>query len=94
MSPKTLFLTSSATPEVRRDFIHKMGLKENTVTQVIRSVNRPNNYYAVERFLSDNEKEQYQAIVALHNGKYSMDENILTSRIYILSHLLHRHYGQ
>ena len=44
--------------------------------------------------LSDNEKEQYQAIVALHNGKYSMDENILTSSIYILSHLLHRHYGQ
>lgn len=35
--------------------------------------------------LSDNEKEQYQAIVALHNGKYSMDENILTSSIYILS---------
>lgn len=33
--------------------------------------------------LSDNEKEQYQAIVALHNGKYSMDENILTSSIYI-----------
>ena len=44
--------------------------------------------------LSDNEKEQYHAIVALHNGKYSMDENILTSSIYILSHLLHRHYGQ
>lgn len=44
--------------------------------------------------LSDNEKEQYQAIVALHNGKYSMDENILTSSIYILAHLLHRHYGQ
>lgn len=44
--------------------------------------------------LSDNEKEQYQAIVALHNGKYSMDENIMTSSIYILSHLLHRHYGQ
>lgn len=44
--------------------------------------------------LSDNEKEQYQAIVALHNGKYSMDENILISSIYILSHLLHRHYGQ
>ena len=39
-------------------------------------------------------KEQYQAIVALHNGKYSMDENILISSIYILSHLLHRHYGQ
>ena len=30
----------------------------------------------------------------MHNGKYSMDENILTSSIYILSHLLHRHYGQ
>ena len=44
--------------------------------------------------LSDNEKEQYQAIVALHNGKYSMDENILTSSINILSHLMHRHYGQ
>lgn len=37
--------------------------------------------------LSDNEKEQYQAIVALHNGKYSMDENILTSSIYIYCHI-------
>lgn len=58
-SPTTLLLTATATPEVRQDIIQKMGLKGETVTQVIRSVNRSNIYYAVERFISVNEKEQY-----------------------------------
>ena len=58
-SPTTLLLTATATPEVRQDIIQKMGLQGDAVTQVIRSVNRPNIYYAVERFISVNEKEQY-----------------------------------
>ncbi|MBB1062757.1 RecQ family ATP-dependent DNA helicase [Limosilactobacillus fastidiosus] len=57
-SPTTLLLTATATPEVRQDIIQKMGLENATVTQVIRSVNRPNIYYAVKRFLSAKEKEQ------------------------------------
>lgn len=44
--------------------------------------------------LSDNEKEQYKALIALQNGKFSMDEDILGSSIQILSYLLFRHFGQ
>lgn len=57
--PTTLLLTATATPEVRQDIIQKMKLKPENVTQIIRSVNRSNIYYAVERFLSANEKKQF-----------------------------------
>ena len=44
--------------------------------------------------LSDNEKEQYKALIALQNGKYSMDKDILISSIQIMSYLLYKHYEQ
>ena len=44
--------------------------------------------------LSENEKEQYKAVIALQNGKYSMDENVVTSSLRLLSHLLFQHYGE
>ncbi|OKZ84201.1 MAG: hypothetical protein BHW06_03290 [Clostridium sp. 44_14] len=44
--------------------------------------------------LSENEKEQYKTMIALQNGKYSMDENVLTSSLRLLSHLLFQHYGE
>lgn len=44
--------------------------------------------------LSENEKEQYKAVIALQNGKYSMDENVLISSLRLLSHLLFQHYGE
>lgn len=44
--------------------------------------------------LSDNEKEQYKAIIALQQGRYSMDEKILISSIYLMSRFLYKHYGQ
>lgn len=44
--------------------------------------------------LSENEKEQYKAVIALQDGKYSMDENVLISSLRLLSHLLFRHYGE
>ena len=44
--------------------------------------------------LSDNEKEQYKALIALQNGKYSMDKDILISSIQMMSYLLYKHYGQ
>ena len=44
--------------------------------------------------LSENEKEQYKAVIALQNGKYSMDENVLTSSLRLLSHLLFKYYGE
>ena len=43
--------------------------------------------------LSENEKEQYKTMIALQNGKYSMDEIVLTSSLRLLSHLLFLLYG-
>lgn len=57
--PTTLLLTATATPEVRSDILDKMGMKSSEVTSIIRSVNRPNIAYAVQRFLSTNDKSQY-----------------------------------
>ncbi len=45
----TLMLTATATPRVRRDILAKLGLDSNHVHQVIRSVNRPNIFLAVQR---------------------------------------------
>ena len=44
--------------------------------------------------LTDNERSKYRAIIHLVNGKYSMDENVLTSSLRLLSHLLFQHYGE
>ena len=44
--------------------------------------------------LSNNEKAQYKALIALDNGKYSMDDEILVSGLQMLSHLLYKHYGK
>lgn len=44
--------------------------------------------------LSDNEKAQYKALIALNNGKYAMDKDILVSSVQMLSYLLYKHYGQ
>lgn len=44
--------------------------------------------------LSEREKEQYQALIALDAGKYTMDENQLISSLKMLSGLLYKHYGK
>lgn len=44
--------------------------------------------------LSENEKNRYQALIALHNGKYTIDGELLTSALLILSQLLYKHYGK
>ena len=57
---------------------------------------------AAERFdflaesgrLSDIEKEKYKALITLRDGRYTMDEDILVSSLWLLSYLLYKHYGQ
>lgn len=44
--------------------------------------------------LSENEKKMYQALTALADGRYTMDELLLVSAIQTISQLLYRHYGQ
>lgn len=44
--------------------------------------------------LSENEKEKYKALIALCDGKYCMDEEMLKSSLKILSQLLYNHYGK
>lgn len=44
--------------------------------------------------LSENEKKMYQALTALSDGRYTMDELLLVSAIQTISQLLYRHYGK
>lgn len=44
--------------------------------------------------LTENEKKMYQALTALSDGRYTMDELLLVSAIQTISQLLYRHYGQ
>ena len=44
--------------------------------------------------LSDNEKERYRALIALTDGRYAMEEELLTSSLQLLSQLLYKHYGK
>lgn len=74
------------------------GLKfENARYRIIEMIGREAQRYeflAESDKLSENEKAQYKAIIALDNGKYTMDDDILISGIQMLSHLLYKHYGQ
>lgn len=44
--------------------------------------------------LNTEDKDIYRALIALQNGRYSMDDSTLASSLKTLSELLHRHYGQ
>lgn len=44
--------------------------------------------------LSSNDKERYSSLIALNNGKYTMDKDALTSSLNLLSYLLYKHYNQ
>lgn len=74
------------------------GLKfENARYRIIELIGREAQRYeflAKSDKLSENEKAQYKALIALDNGKYTMDDDILISGIQMLSHLLYKHYGQ
>lgn len=42
--------------------------------------------------LTENEKNKYRALIALHDGQYTMREGTLSSALFTLSHLLCKHY--
>ena len=44
--------------------------------------------------LSDNAKERYRALIALKDGRYAMEEELLISSLQLLSQLLYKHYGK
>lgn len=44
--------------------------------------------------LTETDKEIYRTLISVQNGRYSMDENILSSALQTLSQLLHKHYEQ
>lgn len=74
------------------------GLKyENAKYRIMELIGREAERYSFlgdSDRLSENEREQYKAVIALQDGKYSMDENVLISSLRLLSHLLFRHYGE
>nr|WP_048345148.1 ATP-dependent DNA helicase RecQ [Limosilactobacillus mucosae] len=56
--PPILLLTATATPRVQNDILQKMRLDEKNVKRVIRSVNRPNIFLAVDQVENDQQKRQ------------------------------------
>ncbi len=44
--------------------------------------------------LSANDKMRFKALIALDNGQYSMNKNILIASLKLLSQLLYKHYSQ
>lgn len=54
-SPTTLMLTATATPRIRQDILKKMGVTD--AYQVIKSVDRPNIFLAVQHVTTQKEKD-------------------------------------
>lgn len=44
--------------------------------------------------LTENEKQRYRSLIHLSKGQYTMNTEILTSALQVLSMLLYRHYGR
>ena len=44
--------------------------------------------------LSENDKNRYNAIISVNDGKYAMDEKLLISSMQVLSQLLFTHFGR
>lgn len=55
--PKVLMLTATATPQVQTDILTKMGIAQAKVQVVSESVDRPNIYLEVEKFLNQVDKQ-------------------------------------
>ena len=55
-SPTTLMLTATATPQIRQDILEKMGV--SAAYQVIKSVDRPNIFLAVQHAATQKEKDE------------------------------------
>ena len=74
------------------------GLRfENARYRIIEMIGREAQRYeflAESDKLSENEKAQYKALIALDNGKYTMDDDIVIAGIQMLSHLLDKQCGQ
>jgi len=57
-SPRTLALTATADPRVRKDIIDRLGINGSTA-QVVTSVDRPNLKFSVERISRDEERREW-----------------------------------
>lgn len=67
---------------------YKIELKKNKGTwRGQRTIN-------LNKHMTETDKDIYRTLISVENGRYSMDENILSSALQILSQLLHKHYGQ
>ncbi|MPZ98018.1 MAG: RecQ family ATP-dependent DNA helicase [Dehalococcoidia bacterium] len=68
-SPRTLALTATANPQVRRDIAQRLGLL-GRATEVVTTVDRPNLAYAVERVADEDERIAWLAsYVRAHRGE-------------------------
>ncbi|MEJ2543593.1 MAG: RecQ family ATP-dependent DNA helicase [Calditrichaceae bacterium] len=64
-NPVTIALTATATPEVQKDIISQLGLKEDEVHQIHEGIDRPNLFLQLRSLWGEDEK--LQAILKLLN---------------------------
>ncbi len=57
-NPLTIALTATATPQVQKDIIRQLGLKQNKITIYNEGINRPNLYLSVIDLWGEDEKLQ------------------------------------
>lgn len=54
---RTLLLTATATPAVRKDILSKMGIRSDQTRVIVESVDRSNIFLKVEKFVSQQDKD-------------------------------------
>lgn len=57
-APRTLMLTATATPHVKKDILAKMGLTAENTKIITASVDRPNIFLAVRQVANQNDKQE------------------------------------
>ncbi|MEJ2053545.1 MAG: DEAD/DEAH box helicase, partial [Calditrichaceae bacterium] len=89
-NPVTVALTATATPEVQRDIISQLGLKDNEVHQIHEGIDRPNLYLQVQSLWGEDEK--LEAILRLLNetNGSGIIYFVLIKDLSNMSDLLHR----
>jgi ATP-dependent DNA helicase RecQ len=89
-NPVTIALTATATPEVQKDIISQLGLREDEVHQIHEGIDRPNLFLQVQSLWGEDEK--LQTILELldqHKGS-GIIYFVLIKDLTNMSDLLHR----
>ncbi len=89
-NPVTIALTATATPDVQKDIISQLGLKEKEVYQIHEGIDRPNLYLQVQSIWGEDEKFQVILELLKHQKGNGIIYFVLIKDLSSMSELLHR----